>query len=181
MFGSLLVVAGRTADRLGSRRVFFAGLAVFCLGSALAGLAPSVPLLVGGRLVQGVGAAALLPSSLGLLLAAFPSERRSQMVAMWGGIGALAVATGPSLGALLITGFGWRAAFFVNLPVGLVAWLVGSQRAPGGARRPVGRVAGLPGRGAAHRGSGVAGPGHLGRPRHGGGRVRGWPPPARRS
>ena len=77
-----------------------------------------------------MGAAALLPSSLGLLLAAFPSERRSQVVAMWGGIGALAVATGPSLGAVLITGFSWRAAFFVNLPVGLVAWLVGRSVLP---------------------------------------------------
>src|SRR6266567_4732751 len=68
VFGSLLVVAGRTADRLGSRRVFFAGLAVFCLGSALGGAAPSVPLLILGRLVQGCGAAALLPASLSLLL-----------------------------------------------------------------------------------------------------------------
>ena len=127
VFGSLLVIAGRTADRVGSRRVFFAGLAVFCLGSALCGLAPSVPLLVVGRLVQGVGAAAVLPSSLGLLLGAFPTERRSQVVALWGGIGALAVATGPSFGALLITGFGWRAAFVVNLPIGLVAWLVGRR------------------------------------------------------
>src|SRR5664280_1027476 len=110
VFGALLVVAGRTADRLGSRRVFFAGLAVFCVGSVLAGVAPSVPLLVAGRLVQGVGAAALLPSSLGLLLAAYPSDRRSQVVSLWGGIGALAVATGPSLGAVLITGFGWRSA-----------------------------------------------------------------------
>ncbi len=125
VFGALLVVAGRTADRLGSRRVFFCGLAVFCLGSGLAGVAPSVPLLIAGRLVQGIGAAALLPSSLGLLLAAFPSDRRSQVVAMWGGIGALAVATGPSLGAVLITAFNWRAAFFVNLPIGLAAWLGG--------------------------------------------------------
>lgn len=130
VFGALLVVAGRTADRLGSRRVFFVGLAVFCLGSGLAGLAPTVPLLVAGRLIQGVGAAALLPSSLGLLLAAYPSDRRSQVVAMWGGIGALAVATGPSLGAVLITGFGWRAAFFVNLPIGLAAWLVGRTVLP---------------------------------------------------
>ena len=127
VFGSLLVVAGRTADRLGSRRIFFVGLAVFCLGSALCGLAPSVPLLVLGRVVQGAGAAALLPSSLSLLLGAFPSERRSQVVALWGGIGALAVATGPSFGSLLITGFGWRAAFVVNLPIGLVAWLVGRR------------------------------------------------------
>ena len=68
--------------------MFFAGLAVFCLGSGLAGLAPTVPLLVAGRVIQGVGAAALLPSSLGLLLTAYPSDRRSQVVAMWGGIGA---------------------------------------------------------------------------------------------
>jgi EmrB/QacA subfamily drug resistance transporter len=127
VFGSLLVVAGRTADRLGSRRVFFVGLGVFCLGSALCGLAPSVDLVVLGRLVQGAGAAALLPASLSLLLSAFPAERRSQVVALWGGIGALAVATGPSFGSLLITGFGWRAVFYVNLPIGLVAWLVGRR------------------------------------------------------
>ena len=127
VFGALLVVAGRTADRLGSRRVFFAGLAVFCLGSLLCGVAPSVDLLIAGRVVQGLGAAALLPSSLALLLGAYPDSQRSHVVALWGGIGALAVATGPSLGALLITGFGWRSAFFVNLPVGLVAWLVGRR------------------------------------------------------
>ncbi len=127
VFGSLLVVAGRTADRVGGRRVFFAGLGVFTFGSLLCGIAPTVGLLVAGRLVQGLGAAALLPASLALLLGAYPGERRSQMVALWGGIGALAVATGPSVGALLITGFGWRAAFFVNLPVGLVAWLVGRR------------------------------------------------------
>jgi EmrB/QacA subfamily drug resistance transporter len=127
VFGSLLVVAGRTADRLGSRRVFFFGLGVFCVGSLLCGIAPSVETLILGRVVQGTGAAAMLPASLGLLLAAYSKERRSQVVALWGGIGALAVATGPSLGALLITGFGWRAAFYVNLPVGLVAWLVGRR------------------------------------------------------
>ena len=127
VFGSLLVTAGRTADRVGRKRVFFAGLAVFSVGSALCGLAPSVGLLVAGRLVQGCGAAAMLPASLGLLLGAFPSERRSQVVAMWGGVGALAVATGPSLGALLISAGGWRWAFYVNLPVGAVAWVLGRR------------------------------------------------------
>ena len=127
VFGSLLVIAGRTADRLGSRRVFFAGLGVFCLGSALCGFAPSVLLLVFGRLIQGVGAAALLPASLSLLLDAFPVERRSQVVALWGGVGALAVATGPSFGAALITIGGWRWAFFVNLPIGALAWLAGRR------------------------------------------------------
>ncbi len=127
VFGSLLVTAGRTADRLGRRRVFFLGLAVFCAGSALCGLAPSVPLLVAGRVAQGSGAAALLPASLGLLLGAFPAEKRSQVVALWGGVGALAVATGPSLGAALITAGGWRSAFYVNLPVGALAWLWGRR------------------------------------------------------
>jgi EmrB/QacA subfamily drug resistance transporter len=112
---------------VGSRRVFFAGLGVFCLGSALCALAPSVPLLVLGRIVQGVGAAGLLPSSLGLLLGAFPSERRSQVVALWGGVGALAVATGPSFGAALIAAGGWRWVFVVNVPIGVVAWLVGRR------------------------------------------------------
>ncbi|HVA02205.1 MAG TPA: DHA2 family efflux MFS transporter permease subunit [Acidimicrobiales bacterium] len=127
VFGSLLVTAGRSADRIGRRRVFFAGLAVFSLGSALCGLAPAVSLLIAGRLIQGAGAAAMLPASLGLLLGAFPTERRSQVVAMWGGVGALAVATGPSLGALLISAGGWRWAFYVNLPVGAVAWTVGRR------------------------------------------------------
>jgi EmrB/QacA subfamily drug resistance transporter len=127
VFGSLLVTAGRTADRVGSRRVFFAGLGVFCLGSALCGLAPSVPLLVLGRLMQGCGAAALLPSSLSLLLGAFPHERRSQVVALWGGVGALAVATGPSFGALVISAAGWRWVFFVNVPIGALAWLIGRR------------------------------------------------------
>jgi EmrB/QacA subfamily drug resistance transporter len=127
MFGSLLVTAGRTADRLGARRVFFAGLAVFSLGSALCGLAPSVGLLIGGRLIQGSGAAAMLPASLSLLLGAYPGERRSQMVALWGGVSALAVATGPSFGAALISAAGWRWAFYVNLPIGAIAWLVGRR------------------------------------------------------
>jgi EmrB/QacA subfamily drug resistance transporter len=127
VFGALLVVAGRTADRIGARRVFFAGLLVFCGGSALCGLAPWIGWLVGARLVQAVGAAAMLPASLGLLLVAYPVERRSHIVALWSGIGALAVATGPTLGALLITAFDWRAVFFVNLPVGLVAWQLGRR------------------------------------------------------
>jgi EmrB/QacA subfamily drug resistance transporter len=125
VFGSLLVTGGRTGDRLGRRRTFFTGLGVFAVGSALCGLAPSVALLVCGRVLQGAGAAFALPSSLGLLLAAFPADRRSQMVALWGGIGALAVATGPSLGALIVTEWGWRLVFYVNVPVCVLAVVIG--------------------------------------------------------
>lgn len=141
VFAALLVTAGRTADRVGKRRVFFAGLGVFTLGSALCGLAPSVVLLVLGRVLQGAGAAALLPSSLGLLLGAFGAERRSQVVALWAGVGALAVATGPSLGAALITAGGWRWAFYVNVPVAVVAFgwgrrVLGADRTSGAHPRP---------------------------------------------
>jgi EmrB/QacA subfamily drug resistance transporter len=130
VFGALLVIAGRTADRVGARRVFFAGLLVFCLGSALSGLAPSAGFLIGGRIIQGAGGAAILPPSLGLLLAAYPADRRVRIVALWAGISALAVATGPTIGALLITGWGWRAVFFVNLPIGVLTWLLGRRVLP---------------------------------------------------
>ena len=130
VFGSLLVIGGRSADRNGLRRVFFAGLAAFTLGSALCGIAPSVALLITGRVVQGVGAAFALPSSVGLLLAAVPQSQRSQTVALWGGVGALAVATGPSLGALIVAHAGWRWAFYLNLPVGALAWLWGRKVLP---------------------------------------------------
>lgn len=130
VFASLLVTAGRTADRLGRRRVFFAGLGVFSVGSAVCGLAPTVAVLVAGRVAQGVGAALLLPASLGILLEAFPRRARSQAVALWAGVGALAVATGPSLGASVISAGGWRWVFYLNVPIACVAYLVGRRVVP---------------------------------------------------
>jgi NTE family protein len=93
-------------------------------------VAPSVPLLVTGRVFQGVGAALLVPSSLGLLLAASLPVTRAQTVALWGGAAALAVALGPSLGGVLISAAGWRSAFYINLPVAAVAWLAGRRWVP---------------------------------------------------
>ncbi|MGQ0431999.1 MAG: MFS transporter [Microthrixaceae bacterium] len=124
VFGALLLGAGRIADRSGRRLWFLRGVAVFTLGSLLCGIATSPWLLIGGRVVQAVGAALLMPASLALLLDATPAALRAQAVAMWGGISALAVATGPSLGAVLIDGGGWRWAFFINLPVLLVVAVV---------------------------------------------------------
>jgi EmrB/QacA subfamily drug resistance transporter len=121
VFGALLLGAGRIADRSGRRRMFLLGLLVFTVGSLLCGVAPSAWVLIGGRIVQAIGAALLMPASLALLLTATPASSRARAVAMWGGIAALAVATGPSLGSLLIDAGGWRWAFFVNLPVALLA------------------------------------------------------------
>lgn len=127
VFGALLVTGGRTGDRLGRRRTFESGIAIFVIGSLLCGLAPNVPLLVAARVLQGVGAAFLVPASVALLIGAFPAERRTQMVALWGGIGALAVATGPSLGAAIVSAGGWRWAFFVNIPVGVAVLVLGRR------------------------------------------------------
>ncbi|MEY2458529.1 MAG: hypothetical protein QOG30_359 [Acidimicrobiaceae bacterium] len=127
VFGALLLGAGRIADRSGRKRWFLRGLMVFTFGSALCAFAPAAPLLIAGRVVQAIGAALLMPASLALLLAASPPAARPQAVAMWGGISALAVATGPSLGSVLIDAGGWRWAFIVNLPVALIAG-VAAQR-----------------------------------------------------
>lgn len=126
-YGSLLVAAGKAADQLGRRRMFVAGLTIFALGSAIAAIAPGLGLLVFGRAIQGLGGAMLAPASLGLLLTAFPPEKRTQTVAMWGGIGALGIASGPSIGALAISITDWRAAFWLNLPI-IAGMLVASRR-----------------------------------------------------
>src|SRR4051794_34139054 len=123
VFAALLVPAGRLADLLGRRRLFFAGLALFVLASCLCGLAPSVEWLIAARVLQAAGAALLVPTSLGLLLPEFPVERRATATALWGAIGGVAAATGPSLGGLLISWADWRVVFFVNLGLGAVAWV----------------------------------------------------------
>lgn len=136
VFGALLVTGGRTGDRLGRRRTFELGVGVFVVSSLLCGLAPNVAFLIAARALQGVGAAFLVPSSVALLIAAYPPERRTQMVALWGGIGALAVATGPSLGAAIVSAGGWRWAFFVNIPVGAAVLLLGRRYLTESAREP---------------------------------------------
>ena len=127
VFGALLVTGGRTGDRQGRKRTFLIGTAVFIVGSFLCGIAPDVQTLVASRVLQAVGAAFLVPSSVALLIGAYPPARRTQMISLWGGIGALAVATGPSLGAALVSAGGWRWVFFVNVPVGLAILAVGRR------------------------------------------------------
>jgi EmrB/QacA subfamily drug resistance transporter len=121
VFAALLVPAGRVADIVGRRRLFFIGLLTFLAASALCGAASSVEMLVAARVVQAAGAAVLIPTSLGLLLPEFPLERRATATALWGATGAVAAATGPSLGGVLVHATDWRLVFFVNIPIGLAA------------------------------------------------------------
>jgi EmrB/QacA subfamily drug resistance transporter len=135
VFAAMLVPAGRLADLVGRRRVFFIGLGLFLLASAACGVAPSAVVLIGARGVQAVGAALLVPTSLALLLPEFPPERRASATALWGAVGAVAAATGPSLGGVLIDWSSWRLVFFVNLLFGLAA-LVPARRLLREARDP---------------------------------------------
>ena len=121
LFAALLVPAGRLADVVGRKRMFLVGVVLFLVASVLCGVAGSVETLVAARLLQAVGGAVLVPTSLGLLLPEFPASQRATATAIWTATGAVAAAIGPSLGGVLVDGGGWRWAFFVNLPIGLVA------------------------------------------------------------
>jgi EmrB/QacA subfamily drug resistance transporter len=116
---ALLVPAGRIADRLGRRRVFFVGLALFLLGSVISGSASSADTLIAARVVQALGGAALIPASLGLVLQEVPAEKRAMATSAWAAAGAVAAATGPSLGGVLVETTSWRWAFFVNLVIAI--------------------------------------------------------------
>lgn len=124
---ALLIPAGRLADRVGRKRTFLAAAAVFCAGSALCGVAPGVTWLIGARVLQAVGAAGLIPSSLALVLAAYPRERIPVAVAIWGAFAAVAGAVGPTVGAAMVEAWGWRSVFFLNVPVVVAVLTIGPR------------------------------------------------------
>jgi EmrB/QacA subfamily drug resistance transporter len=123
VFAALLVPAGRLSDRVGRRRMFFLGVSTFLAASVVCGAAPSVAVLVAARVVQAAGAAILIPTSLALMLPEFPLEQRATATALWGATGAVAAATGPSLGGVLVDATSWRWVFFVNVVIGVPALL----------------------------------------------------------
>lgn len=123
LFAAALVPAGRLADRLGRKRLFLAGILLFLAASVTSGLAGSLSVLVVARAVQAIGAAILLPTSLSLVLPEFPIQQRALVTSLWAATGAIAAATGPSLGGALVQWQSWRWVFFVNLAIGLPALL----------------------------------------------------------
>jgi EmrB/QacA subfamily drug resistance transporter len=130
VYAALLAPAGRFADRVGRKRVFLAGATLFTCASMLCGLAATPAWLIAARVLQAVGGAMLTPTSLALTLAAFSQEQRSVAVALWGAVGALAVVAGPPLGSLIVQLASWPGIFFLNLPVGLAAVLIGRAIIP---------------------------------------------------
>ncbi|WP_437092471.1 MFS transporter [Streptomyces sp. enrichment culture] len=141
VLASLLMLAGSTADRIGRKRVFMAGLVVFTLGSLLCSLAPNLQALVVFRTVQAVGGSMLNPVAMSIITNTFTDPReRARAIGVWGAVVGISMAAGPLVGGLLVESVGWRSIFWINLPVGLAALLltlrfVPESRAPR-ARRP---------------------------------------------
>ncbi|MGP4083900.1 MFS transporter [Streptomyces sp. KR55] len=141
VLASLLMLAGSTADRIGRKRVFIAGLIVFTIGSALCSVAPNLDALVIFRMVQAVGGSMLNPVAMSIITNTFTDPReRARAIGAWGGVVGISMAAGPLVGGLLVEAVDWRAIFWINLPVGLAALLltlryVPESRAPK-ARRP---------------------------------------------
>ncbi|MEA3215427.1 MAG: hypothetical protein QOJ19_1583, partial [Acidimicrobiia bacterium] len=124
---SLLLIGGWASDLLGRKRLFLIGMTIFALGSLGSGSARSMGWLIGARVVQSIGGALLFPAGLALVLAIFPIARRQMAIGIWGGVGGLAGALGPPLGAFLINLFGWRAVFLINVPVAALAVPIGAR------------------------------------------------------
>jgi EmrB/QacA subfamily drug resistance transporter len=141
VLASLLLLSGSTGDRIGRRRMFQTGLIIFTVGSLLCSLAPNLGLLIAFRMLQAVGGSMLNPNSLSIITNVFTSAReRATAIGIWGAVFGLSAASGPILGGLLTSGIGWRAVFWVNVPVGLAALVLTARYVPesraGRARRP---------------------------------------------
>jgi len=124
---SLLLVSGWLADRFGRKKMFFGGLFIFCIASFAASLSTSSDFLIVARVFQAIGGSMQFPAGLALLLAAFPPSRLQTAIGVWGAMGGLAAALGPTVGGLLVNAFDWQAVFWINVPVAAVVLLVGPR------------------------------------------------------
>ncbi|GAA1106159.1 MFS transporter [Nocardiopsis composta] len=126
----LIITAGRLGDLFGPRRLFLVGVAVFTGASVACGLSADAAWLIAARVLQGVGAAIMMPQTMTLIIRVFPAERRGTAMGVWGAVAGLATIAGPTLGGLLVTWFDWRFIFFVNIPFGALALVLGALLIP---------------------------------------------------
>jgi MFS family permease len=127
---TLIVGAGRLGDLIGRRRLLLAGIALFTVASTLGALAPTLPLLIAARALQGVGAAAMMALTMALVGAALPKARTGSAMGLLGTMSAAGTALGPSLGGVLIGVLGWQAVFAVNMPLGVLAFMLAWRYLP---------------------------------------------------
>jgi len=121
VYAAMLIPAGGLADTHGRKKIFLLGVTIFLAASAACGLAGNVGWLIAARVVQAIGAALLTPASLSIVLDAFPQSKRAVAVSLWGAVGGLAAAIGPSLGSFVVDAVGWPWAFYLNLPLGAIS------------------------------------------------------------
>ncbi|MFL9926376.1 MFS transporter [Herbaspirillum lusitanum] len=134
-FAAMLLVGGALADRYGAKRIYLLGLLLFVIASALCGMAPNGVTLVAARLLQGLGAALFMPSSLSLLTHVYQDDKvRAHMLGVWSATVGVAAAVGPLVGGVLIHWFGWRSVFLINVPVGLIGLFMARSLIPQVAR-----------------------------------------------
>lgn len=125
MLASLILLGGTVGDRLGQRRIFLVGLVGFALASIACGLAQTPIALIGARMIQGIAAAFLIPSSLALIGSAYTGDERGKAIGTWAAAGAITTALGPPLGGWLVDTIGWRAIFYINIPIAAAALVMG--------------------------------------------------------
>jgi EmrB/QacA subfamily drug resistance transporter len=130
MLGALILMGGAAGDRYGRRRMFLVGVTTFTLASVACGLAPGAVSLSVARAAQGIGGAIMVPSSLAIISAVFADKERGRAIGTWAGASALTTALGPVLGGWLVDSFSWRAIFFVNVPVAMLAVAIALWRVP---------------------------------------------------
>lgn len=123
---STLPIWGKLGDTWGPKKVYIYGFLVFILGSVLCGLANNVIFLVASRVAQGIGAAMMMANNMGIVTAAFPSQQRGKALGSMGAVVAAGSLTGPSLGGFLVTSYGWSSIFFINIPIGILGFFLGS-------------------------------------------------------
>jgi EmrB/QacA subfamily drug resistance transporter len=126
-FASLLLTGGILGDRYGRKRMFLAGLAVFTLASLSCGISQSTGQLIAFRALQGIGAALLMPGTLSIITVTFPPHERAKAIGLWAGVSGIALALGPTLGGWMVEHIGWQSIFFLNVPIGVAAFLVGAR------------------------------------------------------
>jgi EmrB/QacA subfamily drug resistance transporter len=131
VLASLLILGGATADRFGRRRIFQAGLTLFTAGSLLCSVAPGLGWLVVFRMAQAVGGSMLNPVAMSIITNTFTEPReRARAIGVWGSVAGLSMAAGPLLGGVLVAGFGWRSIFWINVPVGIAAFVLAARFVP---------------------------------------------------
>ena len=125
-----VLITGRLGDRFGPKRLYLAGLTVFTLASLACGLTTTIEGLIAARVAQGLGASLMTPQTMAVITRIFPAERRGSAMALWGATAGVATLVGPIAGGVLVDGFGWEWIFFINVPIGIVAFLLAMRMVP---------------------------------------------------